>query len=116
MKRLILLTGIMMLVAANAFAMDVTVAYNHPGFSKSKNVVVGYASGTSAGASCTGNTCVHFAASAKNTSGDKIYGAVDTNSSVWMKTDTAGDTLATGDNPALPTASDSSPGSGWTAM
>lgn len=116
MKRVILLTGIMMLVAANGFAMGATVTYNHPGFSKSKGVIVGYASGTSAGATCTGATCVHFAASAKNTAGDKIYGAVDTNSSVWMKTDTAGDELVAADNPSLPTATDSTPGSGWTAM
>ena len=119
MKRVILLTGIMMFVGASAFATTIAVGIptGFTGFSQSKNVLVTYGSGNGTGGACTAaaGDCTHFAASAKNTSGDKIYGAVDTSSVVWMKSGTAGIAVVAGDTPGLPTGPTYTP-TGWTSM
>lgn len=122
MKRVILLTGIMMFVWVNAFATTLAVPATvaPAGFSASKNVIVGYGSGNATGGACTAaaGDCVHFGATAKNTSGDKIYGAVDTKSFVYMSSGAAGSTLTTLGTSAcmpIPTAADYTP-TGWTSM
>lgn len=124
MKRVILLTGIMMFLAVNAFATTLAVPYTiaaPAGFSPSKNVIIGYGSGNSTGAACTAaaGDCVHFGATAKNTSGDKIYGAVDIYSFVYMSTGTAGQTLTAATTSAcmpIPTSTAYAIPTGWTSM
>lgn len=111
MKKAILITGIMMFAASNVFAattlavFTTTVPTGLTGFTQSKNVGVAY-----------GSTASYFAASAKNTNGNKIYGAISTQSSVYQKDGTVGTAIVTGDNPTIPTAQGDAISSGWTSM
>lgn len=114
MKKVIIITGMMMFLASNVFATTLatyaqgSVPSGLTGFAASKSVIVAYES--------TATTGTYFACSAKHTNGDKIFGAISTQTSVYSKQDNQGDTLATGDNPTLPTTSTGSINSGWTAM
>lgn len=120
MKKVFLLTGIVMLYAASAFATAVAVyttttgaasTLGITGFTQSKNVGSAYISGT---ASSTG--FAYYSIATKHSSGTKIYGAISTDSGMYQKDDATIGVITTGEQPTLPTAVTDTVGSGWTSM
>lgn len=108
MKKILLFTGIMMIFASQVFATVIQTIPSGVGVSLSKNVLTNYESG--------GTPAAYFAISAKNSQGNKIYGAINTQSSVFQKDGNVGTALATTDNPTVPTTQGQAINTGWTSM
>jgi len=118
MKKVFLLTGIVMLYAASAFATAAAVyttttgaatTLGITGFAQSKNVGSAYVSGT-----VLGSGFAYYAIATKHTSGSKKFGAISTDSGTYAL-DSAAAVIVTGDLPTLPTTS-TAVVTGWTSM
>ncbi|MBI4746343.1 MAG: hypothetical protein HY786_07360 [Deltaproteobacteria bacterium] len=112
MKKVFLLTGILsMLFAASAFALafQKIIPSGVTGFNLSKNVFMGYTSGTTLG---TG--FAYYTIGTKHSSGSKKFGAISTDTGMYAKDSTIAAFTDT-EVPTLPTGSGTSV-SGWTSM
>lgn len=111
MKKVILITGIVMLFAASAFAtaFQTTIPSGVTGFNLSKNVVIGYTSGT-----VLGSGFAYYTIGTKHISGSKKFGAISTDTGMYAL-DSAITVFTSGDLPTLPTAAGTTV-SGWTSM
>lgn len=115
MKKIILASFIVLMVAGTSFATGVTVTMTPPkGYTKSNNVTFGY---ESAGAT----TMDRYAISTKHANGDKVYGTVSGSGTIYSSSAVAaGTALTTAHNPTIPATSTDSTvtggAGGWTAM
>ena len=112
MKKVTLITGIIsMLFAASAFAtaFGTSIPTGVTGFSVSKNVVLGYTSGTA-----LGSGFAYYTMGTKHISGSKKFGAISTDTGMYAK-DSSIIIFVTGEMPTLPDSADDTV-SGWTSM
>ena len=117
LKRTLLFTLVLAILAGNAFALTAATAelntdaqgdYTIPGFKPSKSVYVVYQSDT---------TFVVYAIATKHTSGDKVYATDSATTKMFMKASTASTVLTTTiAGVTIPTDSTTSALTGYTAM